>query len=383
MAFRKRDTSNDQCRVWAEISRSALLNNVAVIRSQLSSEVKIAAVVKADAYGHKASLVAPILENEAGLNFLGVATLEEAIELREIGIKSDILILASVDPRYVPELIHYNLIVTLMDESYIEPYARMAAQSEGLLRLHLKLDTGMARLGLATTEDHLEQSVKAAMSIEAAPQLRLEGVFSHLASGTADPEYSAKQLALFKNFLSIFQERSGRKLIRHLAASNALTNPDLAFDMVRAGIVLYGGQAPPSELWRDLRPVMSLFSRVYLLRDVPSGTSVSYSQTWHARRDTRLALIEAGYADGIMRILSNRGSWLINGIEAPIVGRVCMDCCLVDVTELPQVQIGDRALFFGEYEGQVLSAATQAEKAETIDYELFTGITARVPRILV
>ena len=139
--------------------------------------------------------------------------------------------------------------------------------------------------------------------------------------------------------MSAWQSQNSKKLIRHLAASSALTNRDFALDMVRAGIVLYGGQTPPPELWQDLRPLMSFFSRVFLLRDVPRGTSVSYSQTWHAERDTRLALIEAGYADGIMRLLSNRGSWLINGAEAPIVGRVCMDCCLVDVTDLPQVQV--------------------------------------------
>ncbi len=383
MTFEKRDTSKDKTRAWAEISRPALLNNVEVIRSHLGPETTMAAVVKADAYGHKAGLVAPILEKEAGVRFFAVATLEEAIELRELGIMSDILILASVDPRYVPELKHYNLIVTIMDQLYVGPYARMAAKSEGVLRLHLKLDTGMTRLGLSTREEELEQSLAVARAIEEMPQLQLEGVFSHLASGAADPDYSKRQLDLYHSFLSAFRLKNGKKLIRHLAASSGLTNSDFALDMVRAGIVLYGGQTPPSELWQDLRPLMSFFSRVFLLRDVPRGTSVSYSQTWHAERDTRLALIEAGYADGVIRLLSNRGSWLINGVEAPIVGRVCMDCCLVDVTDLPQVQVGDRALFFGEYEGKRLSAAVQAEKAETIDYELFTGITCRVPRILV
>lgn len=383
MAFQKRDTYTDKARAWVEISRSALLNNVAVIRSHLAAETALAAVVKADAYGHKVGLIAPILEDEAAVRFFTVATLEEAIELRELGIKSDILILASVDPRYVPELKHYNLIVTVMDRSYIEPYAQMAAKSDSVLRLHLKLDTGMARLGLPTGEDQMEQSVKAALAIEKIPQLQLEGIFSHLASGAADPEYSERQLALYHKFLSDFQPKKGRKLIRHLAASSGLANRDFALDMIRAGIVLYGGQTSPPELWRNLRPVMSFLSRVFLLRDVPCGASVSYSQTWQAKRDTRLALIEAGYADGIMRILSNRGSWMINGVEVPIVGNVCMDCCLVDVTDLPQVQIGDRALFFGEYEGKRLSAAAQAYKAGTIDYELFTGIRSRVPRILV
>jgi len=383
VTFEKRDSSKDKTRAWAEISRSALLNNVAVIRSHLGPETGMAAVVKADAYGHKVGLVAPVLEQEAGVKFFAVATLEEAIELRELGIRGDILILASVDPRYVPELKHYDLIVTLMDRLYIEPYGQMAAKSEGPLRLHLKLDTGMARLGFSTRKEEMAASLAAARQIEAWPQLQLEGVFSHLASGAADPEFSKRQLGLYQDFVSAWQSQNSKKLIRHLAASSALTNRDFALDMVRAGIVLYGGQTPPPELWQDLRPLMSFFSRVFLLRDVPRGTSVSYSQTWHAERDTRLALIEAGYADGIMRLLSNRGSWLINGAEAPIVGRVCMDCCLVDVTDLPQVQVGDRALFFGEYQGKRLSAAAQAEKAETIDYELFTGITGRVPRILI
>ncbi|NLV98347.1 MAG: alanine racemase [Clostridiaceae bacterium] len=383
MTYKKRDTSKDKTRVWAEISRSALLNNVAVIRSHLAPETRMAAVVKADAYGHRAGLVAPILENEAGVNFFAVATLEEAIELRELGIRGDILILASVDPRYVGELKHYDLIVTVMDQLYVGPYAQMAAKSEGALRLHLKLDTGMARLGLSTRKEELEQSLAVARAIEERPELQLEGVFSHLASGAADPDFSKRQLDLYHSFLSAFQLKNGKKLVCHLAASSALTNQDFALDMVRPGIALYGGQTPPPELWQNLRPVMSFFSRVFLLREVTRGTSVSYSQTWHAERDTRLALIEAGYADGIMRILSNRGSWLINGVEAPIVGRVCMDCCLVDVTDLPQVQVGDRALFFGEYNGKRLSAAEQAEKAETIDYELFTGIRCRVPRILV
>lgn len=383
MTFKKRDTSADKTRTWAEISREALLHNVAVVRSHLPAGINMAAVVKADAYGHEVKLIAPILEKEAGVNFFAVATLEEAIQLRELGIKSEILILASVNPRYVAELKHYNLIVTVMDHSYINPYAQMAGKSDGVLRLHLKLDTGMSRLGLSTDKDNLEQSVAAAFTIEKNPQLKLEGIFSHLASGAADPEYSAKQLNLFNNFLAGFQQKGEKKLIRHLAASSAIANEVFALDMVRAGIVLYGGKAPPAKFWINLRPVMSLFSRVFLLRDVPAGTFVSYAQTWQAKRNTRLALIEAGYADGIMRILSNRGSWLINGAEVPIVGRVCMDCCLVDVTDLPQVQIGDRALFLGEYKGKKLPAAVQAEKAETIDYELFTVINARVPRILV
>ena len=383
MNFHKRDISHDKSRVWAEISRSALLNNVEVIRSRMAPGTEMAAVVKADAYGHEAKLIAPILENEAGIDFLAVATLEEAIELRENGISSDILILASVDPSYVPELKHYDLIVTVMDESYIAPYAEMAAASDGVLRLHLKLDTGMSRLGFSTSEDQLARTVSAAVRIAETFQLELEGVFSHLASGMADVEYSRKQLALFHAFMSKFQEQNSRKLLRHLAASNALASQEFALDMVRAGILLYGGQAVPTELWQDLRPVMSLFSRVFLIRDVPRGATVSYSQTWRAERDSRVALIEAGYADGIMRLLSNRGSWLINGVEVPIVGTVCMDCCLVDVSELPDVRIGDEALFIGEYKGQSLSAAAQAEKAETIDYELFTGISARVPRILV
>lgn len=383
MAVNKDDLNSSRNRVWAEISHSALLHNLSLIREKTATQAQLACVVKADAYGHSARLVAPVLENEGKVRFFCVATLPEAVELRNLGIKSDILIMSSPDPSFVTEMKDYNLITTIADTRMIRYYEEQAAKTAGVLRVHLKLDTGMARLGLSTDEKSISDTVQTALRIARSSQLKLEGVFSHLSSGLADPAYSVMQLLHFKDFLRRFESYDQRKLIRHIAASSSLAAADFAFDMVRAGVSLYGGRIEPEAGWENLRPVMSVFSHVVQIRDCPRGSYVSYGQSWQAPRDTRLAIIDAGYADGIMRLLSNRGSWLINGHEAKIRGRICMDRCLADITDFPDIEVGDRAMFFGEYNSERLSAAYQAEKAETIDYELFCNISARVPRFLV
>lgn len=369
-------------RTWAEISISALYHNIQVIRDIVGPDRRIACVVKADAYGHGVAIIAPALER-AGLDFFIVATLDEAIELRELGIRSDILILAATHPRYVPEIKAHNLIQTIAGPSFIDAYAKASAKTGGApLRLHANVDSGMTRLGFSTDPDDIQNSAEQVISIILEPSLELEGLYTHLATGYENKPYAEKQYARYRDFLSRVEGYLGDKpLLRHVTASGALGYPGMDCDMARPGILMYGGRAEPRERYESLRPVMTLKSRISMIRTCPQGTPVSYGCTWKAPRDSVLAVVTAGYADGVRRQLSNRAHVIIRGRQAPIAGRVCMDSTLVDITDIPEAQEGDDVLIFGESDGVTLRGAEVAALADTIDYELFCGVSGRVPRI--
>lgn len=374
-------------RTWAEISKSALINNWNVIRSYISDDhVRVAAVVKANAYGHCADLVAPILE-DAGCSFFFVATIDEAIFLRQNGIRSDILIFGTTKEAHTEYLKRYKLTQSIVTLQEIEGFAKASAKVGGPpLQVHMKLDTGMTRLGLLADPKHRERAVEALLNIAAQPSLKLTGVYSHLACADSDPKYNQMQRERFIMTVAEARRRGLPPVTMHLGASSAIPNqPDFHFDMVRPGIVLYGGRASTTTEhgWEGLRPVMTVKSVIEQVGAIEAGTRVSYGGTWTTPRDSVLAVVNMGYGDGLSRLLSNKGSFLHKGRVCPIRGRVCMDRCIIDVTGLDDVHVGDEVMLFGEDEYARRDASELADLYGTIDYEMFCNIQERVPRMLV
>ncbi|HHW94290.1 MAG TPA: alanine racemase [Clostridiaceae bacterium] len=371
---------------WAEISKSALINNLDVIRSHTKATgTLVAPVVKANAYGHGDKLIVPILE-DAGVTHLCVATIDEAIALRQLGAKSDILIFGTTRCEHVPFLKHYRLTPSICSVSEIRGFADESIKAGGApLPVHIKLDTGMSRFGLLVDTRHKVETVEAMLAIAREPSLMVTGVYTHLATADCDLGYVSMQREHFISTISSAESFGFPRVKRHFASSAAIPGqPENHFDMVRPGIALYGGMAGPRvPHWTHLRPVMTVKSVIEEIDDVVAGTRVSYGGTWAAPRDSRLAVINMGYADGLSRQLSNKGCFYHKGREIPIVGRVCMDRCVVDITEVTDARVRDEVMLFGEDQYGRKDASDITAIYGTIDYELFTGIKERVPRILV
>ncbi|MFR4560911.1 MAG: alanine racemase [Flavonifractor plautii] len=363
-------------RTWAEISLPNLEHNYRALRALLPEGCRFLGVVKADAYGHGAVPVARKLE-ELGAEYLAVACLAEARELREAG----------CSPRSCSGLAHQlrgGVAALWVDpDGHDLESARAfsaAAQAAGRrLRIHVKADTGMSRLGWLCDEGHRTEAADAIAAVCALPGLEMEGIYTHFANADGDEAYTMGQ---FTRFLELLSELEGRGItfpIRHCAASAAvLKYPCTHLDMVRPGVALYGHYPDPSCEGLDgvgLRPVMALKTRVASVKAVPAGTPVSYGCTHVLERDAELAALTVGYADGLPRLCSDQLEVLIRGQRAPIVGRVCMDMCMADATGLGAAP-GDEVELFGEH----LPVEDAAALAGTIQYELLCAVSPRVPR---
>ncbi len=359
----------------AWIDAQALRDNFARIRASVPPGVAILAAVKADAYGHGASLVAPVLA-AAGADLFGVATVAEGVELREAGVAQPIVVLAGAARDEVAEAAARGLSVAVFDARLTRDLA--AALGERALNVHVKLDTGMTRLG-ALPED-LPALIEALCEC---PRLHVEGVFSHF--GDADSvgtPFADRQVRVFRDGVDRLRAAGFSPRWVHLANSVAtLTRPDSFGNLVRPGIVLYG--VPPAAAedgeWRQ---VMHLRTRVWQVKAVPAECPVSYGQTFVTRRPSRIAVLPVGYADGYDRRLSNRGQVLIRQRRAPIVGRVCMDLTMADVTDVPRVDAGDEVVLWGDQGSANLSVTEVAEWQGSIAYEVLTRVGKRVPRVL-
>ena len=371
---------------WAEISKSALINNLEVIKAYTATTgTLVAPVVKANAYGHGAELIVPVLE-EAGVTYLCVATIDEAIALRESGAKSEILIFGTTRYEHVPFLKQYDLTASIVSVSEIQGFADASAKTGGEpLTVHIKLDSGMSRLGMLIDPPNNSKAIEALLAAAGEPALKVAGVYTHLATADCDLTYAAIQRERFIATVAEAERRGFPRVKRHIASSAAIPEqPENHFDMVRPGITLYGGKAGErTPHWTNLRPVMTVKSVIEQIGEVVAGTRVSYGGTWTAPNDSRLAVINMGYADGLSRQLSNKGCFYHKGREVPIVGRVCMDRCIVDITAIPDVQVRDEVMLFGEDAYGRKDASEVAAICGTIDYEVFTGIKERVPRVLV
>lgn len=362
----------------ALMSKAALLHNIAEIRRAGSGQQAFCAVVKANAYGHGAVDVARILEAD-GIDMFAVATFEEAQELREAGIKTPILILGIVPLEHVVSAARQDVSITVHTVQYGRDVLNRLRDEKESCKVHIKLDTGMTRLGFATDEASIETTCREIVSLFSDSHLIPEGLFSHFAASEADAAFTASQIERFclvKDRLEMIPFR-----YFHIANSGACRLQDETFNLLRAGIVMYGGSPDPAlETGLDLRPVMSVMGRVVQIKTLKEEETVGYSRSETMPAGSRLAIVELGYADGVPRQPSSTGHFLIDGQKARIVGRVSMDRVALDVTSL-EVNVGDWALFFGQQNGNMLTADEVALLAGTISYELFCRVASRVPRI--
>ncbi len=353
-------------RTWATVDLDAIAHNVRVLRGRIRSDTALMAVVKADAYGHG---VVPVAETAlaAGASWLGVATADEALELRAAGIRTPTLILGPVPPDWLASVAE-DCAITAGDTAAIEALERLPGPTRP--RVHLKIDTGMTRLGVPV------EGLTALLARIDPARVVVEGVYTHLAcADDPDPAMTHAQLATFARAAEIVRARFPG-VLRHAAASaGVLGYPEAALDLVRAGIALYG-VSPAAHLNAPLRPVMTLSSRVVSTRRVAAGTPVSYGATYRPARATTIATVPVGYADGYPRALSNACVMVIGGQRHRIAGRVCMDFTMLDVGDTA-VREGDEVTIFGP----ALPAAEVASAAGTIAYELFCRVGRRVPRL--
>lgn len=369
-------------RTWAEISLPNLEHNYRALRGMLPRGCRFLGVVKANAYGHGAVPVAKRLE-KLGAEYLAVACLDEAAELRQAGITAPILILGPTPSEFAEELLRYDLTQSVQDMDAAHALSAAAVNGDKSLKIHIKTDTGMSRLGFLCDEARIDQSAEEIVKACSLPGLEAEGIFTHFANADGDEAYTMCQLTRFMEVVDKLRQRGVDFKICHCAASAAVLNyPCTHLDMVRPGIALYGHYPDPSCEGLDgpgLLPVMTLKTRIVAVRELPAGTSVSYGCTHTLTRDSRLAVLPIGYADGLERLLSNRGEVLVNDRRAPILGRVCMDLCMVDVTDLPDVHVGDEVTMFGPE----LPLEEKADTVGTIQYELLCGVAPRVPRVYI
>lgn len=365
----------------AEINLDALLHNFNQLRKRTGKKTKILAVVKANAYGHGAVRISSELEN-AGVDFLGVVTCEEGIELRKAHITIPIIVLGGFFKGQYDYTRQYDLTPVIYNLESAEELSQSAHKSNNRVKVHIKIDTGMGRLGMLPSETmvFLQHLIKL-------HNLEIEGVLSHLADNNQDNHFSVaftqRQATLFKQQVEQLHQMGIHPRYEHLANSTATIdeNPD-HFNLVRPGIMLYGVY-PAKRLKQmiDLKPVMKLKTKIISLKKVPKGTSISYGRTFKCGRESLIATLPIGYADGYSRFLSNKGEVLIRGTKAPIAGVVCMDMVMVDVTEIKGVSLGDDVVLMGSQGKKHITAEEIAEKIGTISYEVLCGISSRVPRI--
>jgi alanine racemase len=364
----------------AEIDLSAFRHNLKQIQSVVGAEVRVMAVVKADAYGHGAVPCAKAAK-EAGAHALAVTHIEEGIELREKGLQGPILIMGGVLANEIEDLIQFDLATVLYSQSLAKLLAGKAQKAEKEISVHIKVDTGMNRLGVAP-----EDFACFLQQINEYPALRLQGICTHLSSADEDdPVFTQQQLSRFNAVLQTAGETQVAEI--HSANSAALLKfPESRFNIVRPGITLYGALTSPSlkpaaKIFPEpLQPVMRWTTKVINLRNVPAETPLSYGRQFITQRDSRIATLPVGYADGLLRCLSNKMQVLVRGQAIPQVGTICMDFILIDVTDFPEVQEGDEVVLLGRQGKNEISADLMAQWADTISYEILCSVGKRVPR---
>lgn len=366
-------------RTWAEIDLDALAHNYRTLRARMGVNARFLGVVKADAYGHGAVEVSRTLE-ELGAEYLAVSNLDEALELRQGGVTLPILQLGLTPPDQTRQALACRVTQAVWSESAARAFSREARRTGGILRVHIKLDTGMSRLGFPCDEERFDASLEAICRVCALPGLEAEGIFTHFAvsdeADDASREYTLRQYRRFTAMTETLAERGVTFAIRHCANSGAAVSwPQFACDMFRPGIVSYGIGHQADAL--GLRPVMTLKTVVGTIRELPEDTAVSYGCTFRTSRPSRMGVLPIGYADGLHRVLSDQWRVWTPWGSAPIAGRICMDMCMVDLTDLPQVREGDEVEVYGPHN----SVNDAARLAGTIAYEMTCAVSRRVPRI--
>ena len=372
-------------RTWAEISLDNLEHNYRALRARTPQGCKFLGVIKADAYGHGAVPVSGTL-SELGCEYLAVSNLEEAVQLRRGGIRTPILILGYTPPEYADTMVFMDLTQEIHSIDYARALEERLRGTNYILNVHLKLDTGMGRIGFLAYGDHSELPQLAAFS--QLTHLRVEGVFTHFSVADSrredDERYTALQYARFCDALAELDSYGIRPTLRHCANSAVtILHPEFSLDMVRGGIALYGC-APDvdCEGLLDLRPVMTLRTTIAQIRDVAAGTPISYGRTFTAPRDLRMAVLPIGYADGLSRGLSGKVSFRLRGQDVPVIGRICMDMCMVDITSVSDAKTGDELTLFGyDEDGVRVPVERLAQASGTISYEILCTLSKRIARL--
>ena len=376
------------------VDLNAYASNLRTVRQMIPSACAIMAVVKADAYGHGAVEVAKVLV-EQGVPYLAVARYSEAMALRRAGVTVPILLFGHTYPEYLGPMLAHNIRPSINTLESARELSEASRGRKGKVRVHVKIDTGMGRLGVVCDGLSLPDSgkpsrrraVETVLEIASLPRLEIEGIYTHFANADGPrTEYTEFQFSLFMDVLSELRKNGLEPRFRHAANSAALIRmPQTHLDMVRPGIALYG-LLPSADFKKepvDLRPVMSIKTNIIQLKAVPSGFKVSYGGTHETQRPTTLATVPIGYADAYSRLLSSRGCMLVRGQRAPIVGRVCMDLTVLDVGHIPEVHQEDEVVVLGRQGKEEIAADEIAGLIGTINYEVISTITARVPRIFI
>ncbi len=366
-------------RTWAEIDLDALAHNYRALRAQMGPRSRFLGVVKADAYGHGAIQISRTLE-ELGAAYLAISSIDEARELRLAGVHLPILQLGLTPSDQTAAVIENSVTQAVWSEASAMAFSQKAIRAGGRMKVHIKLDTGMSRLGFQCDESHFEQSLEAICRVCRLPGLDVEGAFTHFSVSDEDSEssrdYTLLQHERFETMLRRLAERGVTFSVCHCANSGATVSyTQFAHDMFRPGIITYGIGDQAQLL--GLKPVMTLKSVIGVVKDYDPDTTVSYGRTFRTGRPSRIGVLPIGYADGFHRVLSNQWQvWTPYG-TAPVAGRICMDMCMIDLTGLPQVGEGDEVEIFGPHN----SVNEAAKLAGTISYELTCAVSKRVPRI--
>ena len=371
-------------RVWAEVDLDAIWENMVHMKENIAENTKILAVIKTDGYGHGGVPIAKMLEQLDFMFGYAAATYEEAHVLREAGVKKPILILGYTFPYCYEELIREEIRPAVYRRDTVEELATAAAKVGKKAKVHIKVDTGMGRIGITPDEEGLE-FVRFLMEH---PELEVEGIFTHFAKSDETDKTSANhQLELFQNFIDKIQTELGITIpVKHCSNSAAILEmPHANMDMVRAGITTYG-LYPSEEVSKDivpLRAAMSLYSHIVYCKTIHAGQSVSYGGLFTATKDTRVATIPVGYGDGYPRSLSGKGYVLIHGKKAPILGRVCMDQFMVDISEIPEAMEGDKVTLLGMDGTERITAEELGELSGRFNYEFVCDLGKRIPRVYI
>ncbi len=378
--------------IWAEIDLEAIAHNVRQLKAILTPPARFMAVVKANGYGHGAAAVAA-KAIEAGADMLGVARIDEAIALRQAGIAYPLLVFGPPPPERIPDIAAYDLIQSVSTFAYARMMSDHARLSGRSMTIHVKVDTGMGRLGVLPAPVRFSAlgkqlggaALREVESICHLPGIVPEGIYTHFANADdPDLDFAQDQLHRFLDFIQALGQRGMHFAVRHAANSAGILRlPESHLDLVRAGIALYGYH--PSEDTRrpdvDLKPALSWKSRIVHIKNVPKDFSISYGRTYKTPAPTRIATIAAGYADGLSRSLSSKGEVLVRGRRAPIVGRVCMDLTMIDIGHIPDAAVNDEVVLIGTQGDMHLTADDLAARQQTISYEILTSIGQRVPRL--
>lgn len=358
---------------WAEIDLSALVGNLRLLRKRVGPRVKIMFVVKANAYGHDAVLCALAAQKARAADWLGVSSVEEGLALRSADVKLPILILGSLYPfESVLAAAAHDLTPIVASLESARRVAEAALRLRRNINIHVKVDTGMGRIGLRP-----EAAVALMRDISALKGIRVQGIYTHMAKAEDDAAFTTRQIKSFNGVVnSLIQEGLRPPLVHAANSAAALRHPGSRFDLVRPGLAAYG-------LYEGFVPVLTLKSKIVYIKTAPKGATVSYGATWRAKRVSLIATLPIGYGDGYTRALSNKAAVLVGGKRCPVVGRVTMDQVMIDVTDAPRARVGDDAVLIGSQEGSSVTASELARLCGTIPYETATALSSRVPRVAV